>query len=162
MSHPFDPRVLEALESDLPATHRPFRRIAQDKALSEKTVLDAILGGLRRGVIRRYGALVAHGKIGFEAEAVAVWQVPEDRLEEVAALMSAEACVTQCIQRQGPAGLPCNLYTTLHAATRDDLMALVEALGRRADVEQCEVAFSLREFKQEGPIYSGWEHDRSV
>jgi DNA-binding Lrp family transcriptional regulator len=157
MTHPFDKRMLAALERDLPVTHRPFRQVAEEEGLSERDVLDALSGGLRSRVIRRYGALLAHREIGFGANAMVVWQVPEERIEEVGAALSAHARVTHCYQRPPFEGFPYNVYTMVHATNREDALAVVRELAQLANVEQSAVIFSVREFKKESPAYSGWE-----
>jgi len=163
MAQPFfDERMLAALERDLPVTHRPFRRLAEEAGLRETEVLEAIRSGLRSGAIRRYGALLAHREIGFEANAMIVWQVPEERIEEAGALLAADARVTHCYQRPTFPGFPYNLYTMVHAATRDEAMTIVADLAKRVNVEQFDVIFSLREFKKASPTYSGWEGRRGA
>lgn len=162
MAHPFDKRMLAALERDLPVTHRPFRQLAEEEGLGERELLDALRSGLRSRVIRRYGALLAHREVGFQANAMVVWQVPEERLEEVGAALAGHPRVTHCYQRPAFEGFPYNLYAMVHGTSREEALAVVGELAGLANVEQFEVIFSVREFKKESPTYSGWGNHRGA
>jgi DNA-binding Lrp family transcriptional regulator len=160
VERPFDERMLAAIERDLPVTHRPFRQIAEEAGVGERDVLDALRRGLRAGVIRRYGALLAHRKVGFTANAMAAWRVPNDRIEGVGAAMASHERVTHCYQRPPFEGFPYTLYTMVHATSREEAMGIVRELAERTGVEKYEVLFSVREFKKDSPKYAGRRNRR--
>ena len=73
------------------------------------------------GTMRRFGAVVNHREIGLTSNALVAWQVPDDRADAVGAAFSAEDCVSHCYLRRVPEGWTGNLFSMVHARSRDEL-----------------------------------------
>jgi DNA-binding Lrp family transcriptional regulator len=108
------------------------------------------------GIIKRLGVVVRHHELGYRANAMVVWDVPDARVEQIGRRLGDIDCVTLCYQR--PRRLPdwpYNLFSMVHGQDRDDVLAcigrLVEALGL-GDIPHA-VLFSGRRFKQRGACY---------
>jgi len=145
---------LKAAQDDLPLTQRPFAAVAEGCGVGEDELLETLRQWLRSGLIRRYGALVSHRKLGYESNAMVVWQVPPERLEEVGHLFAANPEVTHCYERPPAPELPYNLYTMMHAPSEDECRRLVENLSRVSGVYAYEILVSTWEFKKDSPRYS--------
>jgi DNA-binding Lrp family transcriptional regulator len=149
-----DERLVWALCGDLPESLTPFEETATRLGLPEKELL-ARLEHLRgSGVLRRFGATVNQRKLGYLANAMAVWQVPEERIEEVVAVMVSCSAVTHCYQRQTRPGWPYNLYAMLHGKTREECEELAASIARTVGCPEYRLLFSVREFKKSSPSYS--------
>lgn len=147
-------RLLQAAQEDLPVTEHPFAVLAEKHGLGEDQVLEAFRHWLHLGVIRRYGALVSHRKLGFQCNAMVVWDVPPERVAQVGQLFAADPTVTHCYERRPAPGLPYNLYTMIHSHSEEDCRRKVENLSRLADVVSYEMLISTREFKKDSPRYT--------
>jgi len=135
-------------------TERPFAALAATYGVGEEELLETLRQWLHSGVMRRYGALVSHRKLGYECNAMVVWQVPPERIAEVGRLFAADPEVTHCYQRRPAPGLPHNLYIMIHAHSEDDCRRKAENLSRVAGVAAYELLISTREFKKDSPRYA--------
>lgn len=146
-------RLIAAAQEDLPLVERPFAVLAERHGVGEEQLLEALREWQRAGVMRRYGALVSHRKLGFECNAMVVWQVPPERVEQVGRAFADDPEVTHCYERRPAPALPYNLYTMIHAHSEDECRRKVEHLARWADAARHEVLISTREFKKDSPRY---------
>ena len=149
-----------ALEPGLALSPRPYAELAAACGLSEADCMARIGRLTALGVMRRFGVVVRHRELGYTANAMVVWDVPEDRLDGVGRLLGGEAAVTLCYQR--PRRLPdwrFNLFSMLHG--RDRQAVLTELARLRADPRlagiDCQPLFSRRRFKQRGARYAQLE-----
>jgi len=107
----------------------------------------------RDGRIRRIGAVPNHYKLGYTANGMSVWDVPEQVIDEAGEQIGKLDMVTHCYQR--PRFLPewpYNLFAMVHGRTRDEVLQKVEQiaalLGEKA--RQHDVLFSTRILKKTG------------
>ena len=91
-------RLLDEYQRDFPLTPRPFADIGRRLGLGE----DAVLAGYARlataGAVSRIGAIVAPQRLGWST--LAAMAVPEERLEEVAELVSGFEAVNHNYERE--------------------------------------------------------------
>ena len=153
---PADRRLLSALEGGLAIVARPYARLAEAAGLSEAAVLAGLKRLIADGVIRRFGVIVRHRALGYEANAMVVWDVPDDAVSAVGRELAALPFITLCYQR--PRRLPdwpYNLFCMIHGRDRTAVEALIEEATRAGGLagRQRAVLFSRRCFKQRGARY---------
>ncbi|KUJ73460.1 protein nirD [Ruegeria marisrubri] len=101
MCHITDPKdrsLLDDWQRDFPVTERPFRVLAERLELDEGDVIDRLARMRAAGRITRVGATIAPGTVS--ASTLAAVSAPEERIEEVAAIIDAEPGVNHNYQRQ--------------------------------------------------------------
>lgn len=91
-------RLLNDYQRGFPLEPAPFARIAADLEVSEADVLAIAEDLLAEGKISRIGAIVRPHSIG--ASTLAAMSIPKQRLEEVAALVSAHPGVNHSYERE--------------------------------------------------------------
>lgn len=96
--NPRERRLINAFQKGLPLDPRPFRRMAERLGCSEQVVIDMLHSLERRGILSRVGAVVAPNRVG--ASTLAALEVPAERLEEVAAKVSAHPEVNHNYERE--------------------------------------------------------------
>jgi DNA-binding Lrp family transcriptional regulator len=148
--------LIEAIQGGLPLVARPYRAIGARLGLTEQAVIDRLRAMIEAGIIKRLGVVVRHHELGYRANAMVVWDVPDARVERIGRQLGDIDCVTLCYQR--PRRLPdwpYNLFCMVHGQDRDDVLAcigrLVETQGL-GDIRHA-VLFSGRRFKQRGARY---------
>lgn len=149
-------RPLAALvEAGLPLVERPYAAWAAALGRAEADVLATLEGWLDRGTLRRFGVVVRHHELGFDRNAMTVFDVPDDTVDACGAALAAQPGVTLCYRRARAEGWPYNLYCMVHGREREAVRATIEAAARAAGLEHHphEVLFSLRRFKQRGGSY---------
>ncbi len=150
---PVDDRALAALvEEGLPLIERPFDAWADALGRSPDAVIATLARWLDRGTLRRFGAIVRHHELGFAANAMTVFDVPDEWVDECGAALAREAGVTLAYRRARACGWPYNLYCMVHGRDRDAVRALVARAVGRSGLTGCAraVLFSRRRFKQIG------------
>ncbi|HRK24958.1 MAG TPA: AsnC family transcriptional regulator, partial [Beijerinckiaceae bacterium] len=152
-----DRRLLGAIEQGLMLVPRPFAAVAERLHTSESAVIDRLAAMIERGIITRFGIIVRHRAFGYSANAMAVWDVAEAAVDQVADGFAAAPGVTLCYRR--PRRLPhwrFNLFTMIHGRDRASAMAVVDGLAQQAAPHLAghSVLFSLRCFKQRGAVFS--------
>lgn len=154
---PRDQRLLAAIEDGLPLVARPYRDVGQRLSVAEEDVIDHLSGLLAAGVVSRFGCVVRHRLLGYAANAMAVWDVPDNVIGVVASHFTNNPHVTLCYQR--PRNLPdwpYNLFCMIHARSRSEALAVIDDLNAIAQTDHYDqsVLFSTRCFKQRGAVFS--------
>lgn len=160
-----DYALIAAIQDGLPLVARPYAEIGATAGLSETDVLSRLERLLKQDVIKRFGIVVRHHELGFCANAMVVWSIPDERIDELGRYIGASGLVNLCYQR--PRCLPdwpYNLFAMIHGKDRD---AVLERLALMRD--QCglmdfeyEVLFSKQRFKQTGAHYVEAQHEKAA
>ncbi len=151
-----DRQVLESIQGGLPLTSHPYAEVGRQIGLSEEAVIERIQALQQNGVIRRMGIIVHHRPLGYQANAMVVWNLSSDQIESFGHQVSALDFVTLCYQRTPkPPHWPYTLYTMIHGKDRESVLAHVKTLKSLAPTEDIDhqVLFSSRRFKQQGARY---------
>jgi DNA-binding Lrp family transcriptional regulator len=151
-----DYALIAAIQDGLPLVARPYADIALNIGTSEADVLDRISRLLDHDVIKRLGIVVRHHELGFRANAMVVWDIPDARVGEFGRCIGASGLVNLCYQR--PLRLPdwrYNLFCMIHGKDRTAVLERLEQLRDRCGLGgfQYEVLFSRQRFKQTGARY---------
>jgi len=145
-----DVPYVRVLQQDLPLVPRPFAEIGRRWGLSEATLLDKAHELEAVGIMRRFGAVLRHRRVGYMANGMACWVVPTSRIEEVGQLAAGFPKVSHCYQRPAhPPRWPYTLFTMIHGQTKDDVEAVVAQIAHQASIDGYKVLYSTHEFKKE-------------
>jgi DNA-binding Lrp family transcriptional regulator len=146
-------RALAArVAAGLPLTPRPFAAFG----LSEDEIIGALQRWLASGVVRRIGAVVRHRPLGYEANAMVVWDVPDEDAGDAGRRLAADAAVTLCYRRARVLPeWPYNLYCMVHGRERAAVASAIERLCARHALERHprSILFSQRCFSQRAARY---------
>jgi len=150
-------QLIVAIQSGLPLVERPYAEIAEKLDIDEQEVMRRIEIMLTTGAIRRMGVVVRHHELGYRANAMLVWDIADERVNEVGEQLSTVDCITLCYQR--PRHLPhwpYNLFTMIHGKERQSVEQRIEEIVQQYGLSDTPRAtlFSLRRFKQRGACYS--------
>ena len=150
-------QLIVAIQSGLPLVERPYAEIAEKLDIDEQEVMRRIEIMLTTGAIRRMGVVVRHHELGYHANAMLVWDIADERVNEVGEQLSTVDCITLCYQR--PRHLPhwpYNLFTMIHGKERQSVEQRIEEIVQQYGLSDTPRAtlFSLRRFKQRGACYS--------
>lgn len=151
-----DRTLLAALQPGLPLIGRPYRALAQALGLSEQSVLVRLRHWLEQGVIKRMGVIVRHRALGYRANAMVVWDVPDAEVGAVGRALAVESGINLCYRR--PRCLPrwpYNLFCMIHGRQREQVLEGIERLRveRGLTAYSHAVLFSARCFRQRGAYY---------
>jgi len=157
-----DRRLLAAIQHGLPLVPRPYAEIGARLGLSEEQVIARLAQLKDSGVIRRFGVVVRHHELGYSANAMVVWDVPDGQVAELGRCLAGFDFITLCYRR--PRRLPqwrYNLYCMIHGKNREEVLAHLEWMVNHCGLQNLthEVLFSRRRFKQCGAIYTAGKRE---
>jgi DNA-binding Lrp family transcriptional regulator len=149
-----DVPFVRALQQDLPLIPQPFVPMAEDLGLTEAELLAKARELEASGVMRRFSAVLRHRRVGYRANGMACWAVPEPHIEALGQLAAGFPEVSHCYLRPAhPPRWPYNLFAMIHGQTEDEVEAVVAQLARASGIQTYEVLYSSREFKKERVKY---------
>jgi len=149
-------RLRQHLEEGLPLTPRPYLELAQRSGLTEQQVLGAVEHWQQQGLIKRNGLVVKHRTLGYTANAMVVWDVPDESVSQLGKTLAAVPFVTLCYQR--PRRLPdwpYNLFCMIHGVNRERVLGQLEQMigtYNLSDIRHS-VLFSNKAYLQRGGRY---------
>ncbi|MGM9425156.1 siroheme decarboxylase subunit beta [Hydrogenophaga sp. MI9] len=151
--------LAQRVEEGLPLVAQPYGALARELGQSETSVTGRIAEWLAEGRLKRFGVVVRHHELGFDANAMTVFNVPDDRVDACGQWLAEQAGVTLAYRRSRAEGWPFNLYAMVHGTHRDAVLAVIERVTQAAGLSAVprEVLFSTRRFKQTGARrFRGW------
>ncbi|CUW39103.1 Protein NirL [Magnetospirillum sp. XM-1] len=151
-----DHALVSALAEGLPLVSHPYRAVGASLGMDEAEVIGRIQAMRDAGIIRRFGIIVRHHELGFKANAMSVWSIPDGEVSEIGRRLGDAPEVTLCYRR--PPRLPdwpYNLFCMIHGRDRSAVEETIAALVHRFDLARYPhaVLFSTRRFKQTGARY---------
>jgi DNA-binding Lrp family transcriptional regulator len=151
-----DYALIAAIQDGLPLVTHPYADIGAAIGLPEAEVLARLERLLNQDVIKRFGIVVRHHELGFRANAMVVWNIPDERIDEFGRCVGASGLVNLCYQR--PRRLPdwpYNLFCMIHGKDRDAVLERLDQVRDQCGLADFEydVLFSKQRFKQTGARY---------
>jgi len=148
-----DRALIVATQGGLPLVARPYHTIGEQIGVAGEEVMRRMQALLSGGIIRRIGAVPNHYAIGWTANGMTVWDVADDKVDELGPLVGALPFVTHSYRR--PRALPAwpyNLFAMVHGSSREECSA--KALEIRALLgDACranDILYSTRILKKTG------------
>ncbi len=145
-----DRLLLKSTQDGIPVVPEPFLEISKETGIPEDEVITRLESLVKNGVIRRFGASIGHRSIGITANAMCTWNVPDERVEEVGAIMAGFPEVTHCYERPRFPGWKYNLFTMVHAYSREECEKIAKEISIATGIKDYGILFSEREFKKTG------------
>jgi len=151
-----DSRLIAAIQDGLPLSPRPWAEVGERIGMDEGEVIRRVKALQEQGYIKRFGLVVRHHELGYNANAMVVWDVPDERVAEVGEALGRQRCVTLCYQRpRRPPHWPYNLFCMIHGKDRQRVLDYIDQVTEELGLQEIpkEVLFSGRRFKQRGAKY---------
>jgi len=156
-----DSLLISFMQQGLPLTARPFAVIAAHIGIPEAQVIARLSALKEMGLIKRFGVIVRHHELGYQANAMVVWDIPDEQVLAVAGSMKQYPGVTLCYRRPRRLPLwPYNLFCMIHGKDRDSVLQSLDTMVVSNGWQHFsyDVLFARRRFKQRGawfPVNTG-------
>ncbi|MDD5459752.1 MAG: Lrp/AsnC family transcriptional regulator [Phycisphaerae bacterium] len=148
-----DRRVLTVLQKGFPNTRTPFKEMASRIGMETGQFLKLLEDWKSCGKLRRIGAIVNHFKIGLDANAMVVWQVDPDKIEQIGSMLASFEQVSHAYERAVTENWMYNLYTMVHGTSRHEVEEVVQKMSQACGVFSYQILFTERELKKVSPTY---------
>ncbi|MDC9728722.1 MAG: AsnC family protein [Methyloprofundus sp.] len=156
MTCPVDLELIIAVQNGLPLVSRPYAQIAQQLQLSETHVIQRLQELKQQGLIKRLGVVVNHRQLGYQANAMVVFNIPDTEVTQIGRKISQFDFINLCYRRPRHENVwPFNLFCMIHGKTRETVLQQLEQLIDECKLEAYahNILFSQRCFKQRGAVY---------
>ncbi|MEE8413864.1 MAG: hypothetical protein V3R96_04870 [Dehalococcoidales bacterium] len=145
---PADKMVINAIQEDLSLVVSPFSDIAAGLGMEEDEFLESCRSLLSRGIIRRFSANINHRKVGFAANAMACWVVPEEQVDNIGRKLAALKEVSHCYERKTNPYWKHNLFAMIHQQTREECQQIAAKVAAETGLTDYMLLYSTREMKK--------------
>lgn len=137
-----DQRLLNSIQTAFPLESRPFAALAAEMGEPEDQVMHRYQRLKDERVIRQVSAIFDTRKLGYRSSLVAT-SVPEERIQQAAALISAHPGVSHNYRRDHEF----NIWWTIAVPPHIDLQTHVNALHRMTEATSTRVLPTLKLYK---------------
>lgn len=148
-----DKYFIRELQKDLKVIPEPFKEMAENLGITTTELFAKAKEYEKNGVMRRFAAILRHRDAGFSANGMVVWQVPEDKIDEIGYKLAAFPQVSHCYRRPVYPDWQFNLFSMIHARTLEAAEKIVVEMSETVGVKDYRILFSSREFKKERVKY---------
>ena len=157
-------QLIKELQEDLPVISTPFGDILARLGLSDSQFFAMLKDLKEKGILRRLCAVVKHQNLGFKANAMGVWNVSSEKIEQVGGKMAQFKAVSHCYQRPTYEDWPYSLFTMVHAKDKDECENILKEISKATGIKEYKSLYSLREFKKKrikyfNPEFEAWEKE---
>ena len=148
-----DRRIVLATQQGLPLTPEPFHALSDQLGVDVDLVQQRLQSMLKRGIIRRIGAIPNHYELGFRFNGMSVWDVDDEQVVELGPQVGRLDCVSHAYLR--PRHLPewpYNLFAMVHGKSHGEVLRKVDSIAEvLGDAQRrYDVLFSTRILKKTG------------
>jgi len=143
-----DKEFIRELQKDLAITDEPFVNAAKNLGITEDELFEKMKYYEDIGVMRRFAAILRHRQVGFTANGMIVWKVPEDRISKVGETLGSFPQVSHCYERPTYDDWPYNVFSMIHCKTQSEANEMAKKIQDQINVDDYKILFSSREFKK--------------
>lgn len=148
-----DKNIISLISQDIPLVREPFKKLSLKLGIKQDILLKKLEFYKKKGLLRKFCASLNHRKIGFEYNAMVVWNVPDKLINRVGNLIAGYPQVTHCYQRKKASDWNYNLYSMLHGRSRKECLDAVKDISKKIGCREYKILFSSQEFKKTAARY---------
>lgn len=126
---PLERKLVNGWQRGFPLTSRPYAQIASEMDMSETDVIDLLSSLKQRGILTRVGAVVRPNTVG--ASSLVAMAISPERLNEVADIVCAEACVNHNYERENKL----NLWFVVTASNKNEIDQILSRIERKTGID---------------------------
>jgi DNA-binding Lrp family transcriptional regulator len=143
-----DKDFIRELQKNMEIIDEPFVKAANNLGITEDELFAKMKHYESMGVLRRFAAILRHRQVGFTANGMIVWKVPEGRITSVGETLGSFPQVSHCYERPTYDDWPYNVFSMIHCKTHDEAYDVAKTIQKQIDVNEYKILFSSREFKK--------------
>jgi DNA-binding Lrp family transcriptional regulator len=148
-----DLAYVRVLQQDLLLEAAPFRGWAESLGVSEDELFARARDFEASGVMRRFAAVLRHQKVGFVANGMICWRIPEEQLPELGYRLASYPQVSHCYQRPVYPDWPYSVFSMVHALSREQCDETARQMSEEIGISDYVILYSTKEYKKERVKY---------
>jgi len=140
--------VVRLLQLEFPLQPRPFEVLSRTSGIPADELLATAQNFKARLQLKKLTAVLQVRRSSFNANAMGVWVVPPERVDEVATAMVTNKAVLQCYLRPTYEDWPYNIFTTVQARSTDECDSILNELAGQTSLTQMRALYPTKEYKR--------------
>ncbi len=140
--------IIKLVQEDIDIVSEPFKAIIDQLDIDYDAFFKVLQELQDAGVMRRFAAILNHRKAGFNANAMTVWDVDEEKGEEIGRIAAEFSAVSHCYLRPKYPNWPYNLFTMIHGKTTEETNGIIADIASEIEHKAKRPLYSTREFKK--------------
>lgn len=145
----FEKEILRKLQVEFPLDPDPWKILSEHCRVNPDELVKMISDWKREGIIKRIAAFIRHRNVGYTANGMVCFNVPEQNINESGKIVSQYQEVSHCYQRQAFREWPYNLYAMVHCKEQADCNTIISNIANKIDCKDYQVLYSIKELKKE-------------
>jgi DNA-binding Lrp family transcriptional regulator len=130
-----DKALLTIVQDELPISVRPFDDLAEKLGITYEETMERVERLHGEGVIRRFGPVLETDRVGLSARTLVLMKVPQERIDEVAEIISGFESVTHNYERSHEY----NMWFTLITSSQDQLRSSLNEILEAAQIPETDI-----------------------
>lgn len=143
-----DREFLKNIPEDFPLVIEPYEELARNCSMDTENLIKKLKEMMDKGTIRRIAAVLYHRNVSYTHNAMVVWRVNSDLINQIGEKMAMFPQVSHCYERDTGGYWGYNLYTMIHGKSKRECIDIVENISKQTGVKDFKILFSKREFKK--------------
>ncbi|MFW6029684.1 MAG: AsnC family transcriptional regulator [Halanaerobiales bacterium] len=148
-----DKQIIRKLQENLPLVLEPYKQIADELGIPEEKLLKRITKLKEKGYLKRISALVKHRDVGYKANVMVAWDIPDDKIENFVNKTISLPIISHFYERERYKSWPYNIYTMIHCKTLDEVENAIEDILDAVGDYKYEMLLSTKELKKTSVKY---------
>jgi len=159
-----DQQILRIVQDDLPLLEIPYAVWAEQADCAEEELFAWLRRAEHVGFLDRFAAILYARHSGWLANAMVIWQVPDDQADEVGEAMAQFREVSYCSRRPVSFHWPYSLLSVMHASTYAACIDAAKRIEARVGRFPHKHLFTTKEYKRARVTYFGrrfetWQYE---
>ncbi len=140
--------ILNIIQNSLEVTKEPFKEIALHLNITTKKLLEKIKALTKKKIIRRWGGVVSHARVGFKYNVMVVWKVPKARADYVGRKMAKYPFISHCYKRPVSLAWQYPLYTMIHSKSKNQANTFIKQIAKEFNIKDYLCLVTKKELKK--------------
>ncbi|MBV1910578.1 MAG: hypothetical protein KUG78_14850 [Kangiellaceae bacterium] len=151
-------KIMKHLSRGLPICDEPYKELAEKSGVTEELLLEFVQDLVETNVVSRFGMVIDQESVGYVENAIVVWDIPDEEVDQIGALLGLQEKISLCYRRKRQLpDWPYNLFTLIHGKTKQEVLAELNHIVSSNGIENyaCDVMISTETFKHTGARQDG-------
>ncbi len=145
---PLHKKIIYHAQNDIEIISKPFEKIVKKLHIDYDTFFNYLEELKEAGVMRRFAAILNHRKAGFNANAMAVWDIDEKDADTIGKKVAEFSAVSHCYLRPKYKNWHYNLFSMIHAKTKEEANSIIKDIAKEIEFKDKRALYSTKEFKK--------------
>ena len=145
-------KLARLIQGDIPLVSSPFDEIGESCGLTADKIVNISQSFLKKGIMRKFGAILRHQKTGYVKNALVAWSAPADQIEKTGKIFASFFFVSHCYERNPAFREKYNIFTMLHSKN-ENILSLIKDMAIATGINDYLILESIQEYKKTSPEY---------